>query len=57
MIDSHTLDRVGRIEMGLKLVLEFLDPLLLYIAEIWAIFQISGKCQISKRLLNNLDSE
>ena len=55
--DSQTFERVGRIEIGLKLILSFFEPLLLYIAEIWAIFQISGNCPISKRLLNNLESE
>ena len=57
MTASMTLDRVGNIEIGLKLDFEFFDPLLLYIGMIWAIFQISGKWPISNKLLNNFESE
>ena len=57
MKDSKTFDRVGNKEMGQKLVLHVLGPDFLYIAVIWASFQMSGKCPISNILLKRRDIE
>ena len=57
MTDSQIVDKVGKIELGRKFDLSVLAPDFLWIAVMWAIFQISGKWPISNKLLNNLDNE
>ena len=57
MTDSKIFERVGNNEIGQKLVLHVFGPDFLYIAVIWAIFQMSGESTISKRLLNRRDIE
>ena len=55
IIDSATLDKEGNIDIGLKFDLSFFWPHLLYTGVTWAIFQMSGKWPISKRLFNSLE--
>ena len=57
MIDSQFFDKVGKIEIGQKFDMSVFGPALLKMAVTCASFQTFGKCPISNKLLNSLESE